>query len=87
MLSAFLRIFVFLQRKKRGILKALDLNKRDIGEVPDEVRQKVKAYGHVVTNLEDTLVEKVFGGTLSSSVLCDGCGTVSTRSKYFDVAL
>ena len=58
-------------------MKALNLNKPSANEVSDELRQRVKAYGHVVSEKEETIVEKVFGGTLVSSVLCDDCHTVS----------
>ena len=65
-----------LQRKKRGILKALHLNKPSAEEISDDMRQRVKAYGRVIMEKEDTIIERVFGGTLISSVLCDECSTV-----------
>jgi len=67
-------------------LKALNLNKPSVGYIPDEVRQRVRAYGRVVSEKEDTIVEKVFGGTLVSSVLCDSCRTVSISLFYFVIS-
>ncbi|XP_076819337.1 ubiquitin carboxyl-terminal hydrolase 16-like [Clavelina lepadiformis] len=72
-----------IKRKKQGILRSLNLEKAKAKEVSDDLRRKVKLYGTQVSEKEDTIIEKVFGGTLISSVLCDGCGTVTGVTESF----
>ena len=71
------------QRKKQGILRALDLEHAKAKDVSDEMRSRVKQYGIEVAQNQPSIVDLVFGGLIRSSVLCDECGTV--LNEWFDV--
>ena len=76
LILAFVGLFL-PQRRKRGILRAMDLEKVKTSDVDEATRKHVKAYGVHVTEKVPTMVDRVFGGKLTSHVRCDECNTVS----------
>lgn len=74
-----------IRRQKRGILKALNLEKVDRNTADEETKQTVKAYGIYASH---TIVEKIFGGQLLSTVVCEECKVSSqVFEPFMDLSL
>lgn len=74
-----------IKRQKKAILKAFGLERANPEEVDEETKHKIKAFG---SSASHTLVEKVFGGLLISTVLCEECKVPSqVFEPFMDLSL
>ncbi|KAL1788523.1 ubiquitin carboxyl-terminal hydrolase 16 isoform X1 [Sigmodon hispidus] len=71
------------QRVSKGILKAFGNSTEKLDE---EVKNKVKDYEKKKTIL--SFVDRIFGGELTSTIMCDECRTVSlVHESFLDLSL
>ncbi|KAK4468877.1 hypothetical protein MN116_008039 [Schistosoma mekongi] len=67
-----------LIRWKKGILLKLNINTKD---VRDDVKESVRNWGKAASTA--TIVDRLFGGVLVSTIECCCCGTVRPRFEPF----
>lgn len=71
------------QRVSKGILKAFGNSTEKLDE---ELKNKVKDYEKKTS--APSFVDRIFGGELTSTIMCDECGTVSlVHESFLDLSL
>ncbi|KAG8194198.1 hypothetical protein JTE90_024533 [Oedothorax gibbosus] len=74
-----------VKRQKKAILQHFNVVKVDPEDIDDDVKKLIKAYGCYASH---TIVEKVFGGLLISTVLCEECKMSSqVFEPFMDMSL
>uniref|UniRef100_A0A452GT36 Ubiquitin carboxyl-terminal hydrolase 16 n=1 Tax=Gopherus agassizii TaxID=38772 RepID=A0A452GT36_9SAUR len=68
-----------IQRVSVGIFKALN----DSDQKNEELKKKIKEYEK--KKAVPTFVDRIFGGELSSTIMCDECRTVCRRSAWYSL--
>lgn len=71
------------QRVSKGVLKALGNSTEKLDE---ELKNKVKDFEKKTS--APSFVDRIFGGELTSTIMCDACGTVSlVHESFLDLSL